>query len=432
MAPKNPLVIPVFDLVLCLAQAVDLVSPLVADHHKRTAQIAYGLGMQMKLPEQELHDLVIAAALHDVGGLTRKDRLVALDFEYHDPYGHAVMGYLLLKTFPPFQASADIVRFHHVPWKHGEGAVFDGVPVPRASHLLQLADRVAVLLNVHKDILEQVDGILEKIRAQAGERFIPEQVQAFEALAEKEAFWLDTIYLEHLNILDRRLKWKDLKISEDEFLGLTNLFRRIIDFRSQFTASHSAGVAAVAQALSAHCGFSRADQRMINLAGLLHDLGKLAVPAEILEKPGKLTKEEFAVIRRHTYYTFHLLEPLKVLDLIRIWGAYHHERMDGRGYPFHLVEDELPLGSRIVSVADVFTALTEDRPYRTGMSGEEAFRILSDAVSQNRLDQSVVNTLYGHLDSINDIRRTAQTSALDEYQHFIAEADELMHAAIPN
>jgi len=432
MAPKNPLVIPVFDLVLCLAQAVDLVSPLVADHHKRTAQIAYGLGMQMKLPEQELHDLVIAAALHDVGGLTRKDRLVALDFEYHDPYGHAVMGYLLLKTFPPFQASADIVRFHHVPWKHGEGAVFDGVPVPRASHLLQLADRVAVLLNVHKDILEQVDGILEKIRAQAGERFIPEQVQAFEALAEKEAFWLDTIYLEHLNILDRRLKWKDLKISEDEFLGLTNLFRRIIDFRSQFTASHSAGVAAVAQALSAHCGFSRADQRMINLAGLLHDLGKLAVPAEILEKPGKLTKEEFAVIRRHTYYTFHLLEPLKVLDLIRIWGAYHHERMDGRGYPFHLVEDELPLGSRIVSVADVFTALTEDRPYRTGMSGEEAFRILSDAVSQNRLDQSVVNTLYGHLDSINDIRRTAQASALNEYQLFIAEADELMHAAIPN
>ena len=432
MAPKNPLVIPVFDLVLCLAQAVDLVSPLVADHHKRTAQIAYGLGMQMKLPEQELHDLVIAAALHDVGGLTRKDRLVALDFEYHDPYGHAVMGYLLLKTFPPFQASADIVRFHHVPWKHGEGAVFDGVPVPRASHLLQLADRVAVLLNVHKDILEQVDGILEKIRAQAGERFIPEQVQAFEALAEKEAFWLDTIYLEHLNILDRRLKWKDLKISEDEFLGLTNLFRRIIDFRSQFTASHSAGVAAVAQALSAHCGFSRADQRMINLAGLLHDLGKLAVPAEILEKPGKLTKEEFAVIRRHTYYTFHLLEPLKVLDLIRIWGAYHHERMDGRGYPFHLVEDELPLGSRIVSVADVFTALTEDRPYRTGMSGEEAFRILSDAVSQNRLDQSVVNTLYGHLESINNIRRAAQTSALDEYQHFIAEADELMHAAIPN
>ena len=130
MNEHPPLVLPIFDLVLCLAQAVDLVSPLVADHHRRTAQIAYGLGMQMKLPTDELHDLVIAAALHDVGGLTRQDRLNALDFEYQDPYGHAVFGYLLLKSFPRFQESADIVRFHHVSWRDGEGALFDGIPVP--------------------------------------------------------------------------------------------------------------------------------------------------------------------------------------------------------------------------------------------------------------------------------------------------------------
>lgn len=134
MSKQPPLVIPVFDLVLCLSQAVDLVSPLVADHHKRTAQIAYGLGMQMKLSQTELHDLIIAATLHDVGGLTRKDRLVALDFEYQDPYGHSVMGYLLLDSFPPFHFPARIVRFHHVPWMNGEGAKFDGLPVPRASH----------------------------------------------------------------------------------------------------------------------------------------------------------------------------------------------------------------------------------------------------------------------------------------------------------
>jgi HD-GYP domain-containing protein (c-di-GMP phosphodiesterase class II) len=425
MIEDSPLVIPIFDLVLCLSQAVDLVSPLVADHHKRTAQIAYGLGMQMKLPSAELHDLVIAAALHDVGGLTRKDRLTALDFEYQDPYGHSVMGYLLLKSFISFRVPADIVRFHHVPWMNGEGAVFDGLPVPRESHILQLADRVAVLLDANKEVLEQVDGILEKIRPQAGERFVPEQVQALEALAEKEAFWLDAVYLQHLNVLSRRLKWEEMQITEDEFLGLTNLFRRIIDFRSQFTASHSAGVAAVAEFLALRCGFSLTDCRMIHLAGLMHDLGKLAVPAEILEKPDKLTREEFAVMRRHTYYTFHLLEPLKVLDVIRIWAAFHHERMDGHGYPFHLVENELPLGSRIVSVADIFTALTEDRPYREGMSGEKAFQILSDAASQHRLDRQVVDTLYAHLNDINEVRRSAQASALDEYHKFVETAEEL-------
>jgi len=426
MAEQSSLVIPTFDLVLCLAQAVDLVSPLVADHHKRTAQIAYGLGMQMKLPEAELHDLVTAAALHDVGGLTQKDRLVALDFEYQDPYGHSVMGYLLLKSFPPFQNPANIVRFHHVPWLNGDGAVFDGIPVPPASHLLQLADRVAILIDVNADVLGQVDSILERIRAQSGERFVPEQVQALELLAEKEAFWLDVVYLQQLNILGHRLNFKELHITEDEFLGLTNLFRRIIDFRSQFTASHSAGVAAVSDILAQRCDFTPAQCRMIHLAGLMHDLGKLAVPAEILEKPGKLTSQEFAIVRRHTYFTYHLLEPLKVLDLIRVWAAYHHERIDGHGYPFHLVANELPLGSRIVSVADIFTALTEDRPYRKGMSVMEAFQIISDAAEQRRLDPSVVNTLKEHLIQVDQARALAQASALDEYHRFIGTAADLI------
>ncbi|MBI5353305.1 MAG: HD domain-containing protein [Chloroflexi bacterium] len=427
MAEQSPLVIPVFDLVLCLSQAVDLVNPLVADHQKRTAQIAYGLGMQMRLPESELHDLIIAAALHDAGGLTCKDRLCALDFEFQDPYGHSVMGYLFLNSFSPFRTPADIVRFHHVPWMNGTGATFDGIPIPRASHILQLADRVAVLLNTNLDVLDQVDGILEKVRAQSGERFVPEQVKALEALAKKESFWLDAIYLQHINILGRRLKWEQMQITEDDFLGLTNLFRRIVDFRSQFTASHSAGVAATAEILARRCGFSDADCRMIHLAGLLHDLGKLAVPVEILEKPGRLTRQEFAVIRRHTYYTFHLLEPLKVLDLIRVWGAFHHERMDGNGYPFHLEENELPLGSRIVSVADVFNALTEDRPYRKGIPGTDAFKILADAVSKHRLDHQVVATLHDHLNEVNDARRSAQFLAFKEYRHFVETAEMLTH-----
>jgi response regulator RpfG family c-di-GMP phosphodiesterase len=194
MHEQPPLVLPIFDLVLCLSQAVDLVSPLMAVHLRRTAQIAYGLGTQMKLPRSGLHDLIIAAALHDVGGLARQDRLLTLDFEYQDPYDHSVFGYLLLKSFLPFQNPAGIVCFHHVPWMQGVGARFNGQPVPRASHLLQLADRVAVLLGSGSDVLGQVNFTLETMRAQSGERFVPDQVRALEALAEKEAFQLDTSY----------------------------------------------------------------------------------------------------------------------------------------------------------------------------------------------------------------------------------------------
>jgi len=421
------MVIPVFDLVLCLAQAVDLVSPEVADHHKRTAQIAYGLGRQMKLPPDELQDLVIAAALHDVGGLTRQDRLAALEFEFQNPYGHAVLGYLLLKTFPPFQHAADIVRFHHVAWHNGLGAVLDGVPVLDNSHLLQLADRVAILIDPRTDVLEQVDGILEKIRAQSGQRFNPEHVRVIEALSEKEAFWLDAVFMVDLNYLGRRLKWPEIDITEQEFLGLTNLFRRIIDFRSQFTAAHSAGVAAAAEALARLYGFTESDCWLIHLAGLLHDLGKLSVPAEILEKPSRLTREEFDLVRRHTYYTFHLLEPLKVMDVVRVWGAFHHESMDGHGYPFHLEENELPLGSRVVTVADIFTALTEDRPYRQGLLPEDAIKILADGSAHHRLDSQIVSLLTANLNDINSVRAMAQASARQEYQQFISLGKALTH-----
>ncbi len=415
----------IFDLVLCLAQAVDLVSPLVADHHIRTAQLAYGLGMQMRLPAEELRDLVLAAALHDVGGLTREDRLGALAFEYQDPYGHSVNGYLLLRSFAPFRRSAEIVRFHHVPWQDGAGVNFDGLPVPRASHLLQLADRVAVLIDPRLDILEQVEGILQRIRPQSGSRFDPSQVAALEALAEKEAFWLDAIYLHELNSLNRRLAWPSIQTNEEDFVGLTNLFRRIIDFRSLFTATHSAGVAATAESLARLCNFSVEDCRMIHLAGLLHDLGKLAVPVEILEKTTALTAKEYDIVRRHTYFTFHLLEPLKIMDVVRVWGAFHHERMDGHGYPFHLEKNELPLGSRIVTVADIFTALTEDRPYRKGIGDQEALKVLADSSAHSRVDAGVVVLLGEHLDEVGRARREAQQDALEEYQQFIDTAKQL-------
>ena len=429
MDEQSKMAIPVFDLVLCLAQAVDLVSPELADHHKRTAQIAYGLGRQIKLPLNDLMDLVIAAALHDVGGLTRQERLAALEFEYQNPYGHAVTGYLLLKTFPPFRNAADIVRFHHVAWHNGAGAVFDGEPVDHRAQLLQLADRVAILIDPKTDILEQVDGILAKIRADSGVRFEPQMVQALEALAGKEAFWLDSVYMVDLNYLSRRLKWPEVDLNENEFLGLTNLFRRIIDFRSQFTSTHSAGVAAVAESLARLCGFGEGDCWMIHLAGLLHDLGKLSVPAEILEKPARLTRDEFDIVRRHTYYTYHILEPLKVMDVVRVWGALHHERMDGHGYPFHLEENELPLGSRIVAVADIFTALMEDRPYRKGLSAPEALKILADGSAHHRVDSQVVVLLAGNIAQIDAERTSAQLSAGQEYQRFIDLSKALTPAA---
>lgn len=419
--------IPLLDFVLCLSEAVDLISAEVADHHKRTAQICYGLGRRIGLPDEELRDLVIAAALHDVGGLTRADRLSALEFEYQNPYGHSVMGYLLLRPFIPFSRIANIVRFHHVTWNDGVGRTFAGEEVPMLSHLLQLADRVAILIDPTTDVLIQVDGILEKIQAQMGTRFVPEYVNALLEMRTLEYFWLDSIYMKDLATLGRKLDFNEIALDDEEFFGLTNIFRRIIDFRSPFTATHSAGVSAVAGKLGELIGFSAQDRNVIILAGLLHDLGKLAVPSEILEKPGRLTEEEFDIVKRHTYYTYHLLEPLKIMDVIRQWGAFHHERLNGKGYPFHVTEIDMPMGSRVVAVADVFTALTEDRPYRKGLPLTDAYQIIWEMVAQKNLDPSVAQVLGENLEMVDLARVNAQDAAVREYQDFNMLAKQLTH-----
>ena len=123
-------------------------------------------------------------------------------------------------------------------------------------------------------------------------------------------------------------------------------------------------------------GFSAWECQLIRVAGNLHDLGKLAVPAEILEKSGQLTDAEYNLIKGHSFYTYHILEAIDELEIITAWAAFHHERLDGSGYPFQISGDQLSLPARIVAVADVFTAITEDRPYRVGMDPDQALSVL--------------------------------------------------------
>jgi HD-GYP domain-containing protein (c-di-GMP phosphodiesterase class II) len=177
-------------------------------------------------------------------------------------------------------------------------------------------------------------------------------------------------------------------------------------------------VAASAAALAGYCGFSEQQCRMMNIAGYLHDLGKLAVPAEILESPSKLEEDDFRIIKRHSFYTYRILETISDLDVINKWASFHHERLEGEGYPFHYGDKELPLGSRIMSVADVFTAITEDRPYRKGMGKEEALQVLRQMVETSRLDSGIVSTLAQHYQEINSVQVAAQSQASHEYEEY--------------
>jgi putative nucleotidyltransferase with HDIG domain len=246
---------------------------------------------------------------------------------------------------------------------------------------------------------------------------MPEAVDAFIEVSRRESFWFDARDAVTQTLLEDTLS-RDLYLDCEDLLGLGKLFSQAVDFRNSFTASHSPGVASVADTLAELCGFSRDELVAIRLAGLLHDIGKLAITEAVLEKSGQLTAEESEKMKSHAYYTNRLLLKIREFDTIRSWASLHHERLDGSGYPYRLKGESLPLGSRILAVADVFVALTEDRPYRTEMNRTGLTGILESMANKGALDRNLVRLLLENYDRVDDCKRAEQKLARLEYDAF--------------
>ncbi|SJZ30241.1 HD-GYP domain-containing protein [Selenihalanaerobacter shriftii] len=411
-----------FDMIMCLSDAIDLVSKAVSGHHKRVAYIASSIAVEMGLSKEEERNLIMAGALHDAGAISLQERLQALKFDTTYAYSseetcqHAQIGYHLIKQFEPFSEVAPLILYHHCIWNNKDNIKSDSEEVIQGSQILHLADRIDVLINKNEEILGQREHIRNKIEEGSGSMFNPELVEVFLNIAEKESFWFDTISPEITRILAKRSEGKSIKLSIDRLLNLAMMFSEIIDFRSEFTATHSSGVAVTSKILAELIGLSKRECMMIEIAGYLHDLGKLAIPPEILDKPGKLTKEEFNIIKSHPFYTYRILERVKGLNQINKWASFHHERIDGAGYPFHYGEDRLVVGSRIIAVADVFTAITENRPYRDGMNKDKAMHVLQDMAKELALDSDIVLVLKRNYDYINNARKQAQKREVKNYK----------------
>lgn len=194
---------------------------------------------------------------------------------------------------------------------------------------------------------------------------------------------------------------------EPEFNKLqTNLYHRVaasapahhvvrelmfkLEQESPFTAAHSQRVAIVTRRLATGFIQDTTSIERIYLAALLHDVGKLIIPSHILEKKSALSQPERKLIQTHPIFTDMILASFTSLSNIHEFASLHHEYLDGSGYPYGLSENQLPLGIRIITVADIFVALTEDRPYRRGFCNMDALHKLSTLAEQGMIDKLVV------------------------------------------
>ena len=379
--------------IYALTDALDLVGVDEVGHGKRVGFMALECGRALSLDDDARIKLFHAALLHDCGvSSTRVHQHLVEELEWDNAEEHALTGYELLRTFPPLAELAPAIRYHHTRWEKlrhldvgKEDALF--------ANLIFLVDRVDALTASHygKDLLMARHEIRERIASLRDSLFAPQAVDAFLHASAAEAFWL-TLEPPHLErfLFDMEREHLPQPIDFTELRQLARLFATVVDAKSHFTVEHSEGVASLARYIAEKIELPQERCEMIEVAGLLHDLGKLKVPDEILDKPGALDERDRSIMLRHSFESYQILRRIKGLEEIALWAAYHHEMPAGNGYPFHASARELGKEARIIAVADVFQALVQNRPYRDALSSEQTIAILQDLAKEGHLDREIV------------------------------------------
>ncbi len=204
------------------------------------------------------------------------------------------------------------------------------------------------------------------------------------------AAWISVVTLVPLiavqyfnGLYHRKVQLTEELAEKAQILARTNLqfaaaMVRALDTRDAYTAGHSAAVAVYTRDIAREMGFDDETVRLAHLAGLLHDIGKIGVPGRVLNKQSPLDDEEYELMKTHAAMGAEILGEVDLYKDIAILVRYHHERIDGRGYPDRLEGEAIPAISRMISVADTYSAMTTDRPYRDGMPTEKAMSILQE------------------------------------------------------
>jgi HD-GYP domain-containing protein (c-di-GMP phosphodiesterase class II) len=247
-----------------------------------------------------------------------------------------------------------------------------GEEIPMFSRIANLCQTLEVFYESRGE-----EEALDAVQARSGRWFDPELVAATMSLSKQGMLWMgldSKDLLENVLVMEpeeRRLVADDATVD-----SICLAFADIIDAKSPFTYQHSNGVADAAMDIAIHFGMNEHEKKQLRRAALMHDIGKLSVPNSILEKPGKLTDEEWQVVRDHPYYTFQILKRIPAFKSFSSDAAAHHERLDGSGYWRRLSGDNISQVARILSVADVFDALRAKRPYRDSLPLEKVFSIM--------------------------------------------------------
>jgi HD-GYP domain-containing protein (c-di-GMP phosphodiesterase class II) len=381
-------------LIKAIAVALDIVEGELlgaSTHHgKRIAVLSAAMGRCFDMTDSDLSALTTCALFHD-SALTeyilaeREGNAPAM--RLHCEYGQRNAESLL------FQQNIDgFVLYHHEradglgPFGKKEGEF------PLEAELIAIADMLDVTHHLQTISTERLPYIRDQISQNAGTQFTKRAAAAMlQALDQNMLAKLKDDCI--LNTADHMIPAWLANIENAEIYRIAELTARIIDYKSVFTKRHSVQIANKAWLMGKYYGYDKSLRAQLYLAAALHDIGKLATPSHILEKPGKLTYDEFEIIKDHARLTHELLNDIHGLETVCKIACGHHEKLDGSGYHLGKSAEEMDFNTRMIACIDVYQAVSEPRPYHDGRSHEETMPILYSMARNGLIDEIIVRDL---------------------------------------
>lgn len=381
------------DILYALSYGLDRVEEEligVSRHHgKRVAYISTVMGRAMGLDGHALSDLSACAILHDCA-ITEYIQ-TELQNNSQDK-SHCAMGEKNIQGLPFFGDVRGAILYHH---ERADGCgPFGKFPqeIPLMARLIHFGDRLDAVCNLGTLTEQNYRKVKHYLEESRGTVFEEELVELF-----YRSFPEDSLIGFGGEDLDRQLREvlvpHELEAGDGSFYTLAKLFARIIDYKSGFTSHHSMGFAEKAERMARYYGYDEIMQEKLFFAGALHDVGKLIITNDVLEKPGKLDDREYRYIQEHVLYTWEILSQIRGMEDIARWASRHHEKLDGSGYPFGLGEEELSHIDRLMACIDIYQALVEERSYKAGMPHKKAVTMLRNMAVRGHLDEGIVEDI---------------------------------------
>lgn len=390
------------EFLIAVSIALDFVEMdifgIATNHSKRVAYISMRIAEKLGLSREETFDAVSLAILHDNGASEKlfHDRYSGRKMNLHSIESmqeHCLVGEENIRTYPFLTDVRDVIKFHH---ENYDGTGFfrkTGVNIPILSQIIRLADSIDLSSHLNRIHIEDKESIRNYVKEHENTWYSPKLAEVFLELSYTQYFWLD-MKDEFIDAsLQRNMPGFSREIPLSRMHEITKVFSKIIDSKSRFTQVHSRELSGRIAVLGGYYRKPAEEIERLVIAADLHDVGKLAVTNEILDKPGPLDEREFDVIRQHPYYTRLSLQGIRGFEDITEWASNHHEKLSGKGYPYGRTAQELDYNSRLLASLDVFQALMEERPYRSAMSAAQAVSVLNAMVEDGSLDKKITSDI---------------------------------------